>query len=53
LKKTRSTITIDDDVLTEIKLLAVKEKVNFSVIIERALIKYLDEVKENTKKKSK
>jgi metal-responsive CopG/Arc/MetJ family transcriptional regulator len=48
--KSRANITIDDNILTEIKLLAIKDKASMSSLIEKALIEYLKKRKEKGKK---
>lgn len=45
MSKVKFTTTIDETLLEQIKILAVKEKCSVSAILERLITKYLESVK--------
>lgn len=44
--KVKFTTTIDENLLEQIKILAVKEKCSVSAILERLIKEYIDSIKE-------
>ena len=46
MSKIKFTTTIDENLLEQIKILAVKEKCSVSAILERLIKEYIDNIKE-------